>query len=275
MSHLFATTDLERTLRVNMNVIGLDGRPRMFNLVELLKEWLKFRKETVKRTGWAPPADRQADRLHILDGLLVAYLNIDEVIKIIREEDEPKPVLMKRFKLTDIQAEAILNLRLRNLAKLEEMKIKGEQDELSRRARSAREDAQERGSPEDADQERDSRRRRSLRRRSAHRDRRARGGTGARRDPACRERARHGRAVPGGYARAAKGHEIDPTTLSYRSGDGFWHRRRGAATSSRCSSTAPGASTASSRTRCRPRAGRASRCRAASSRPTVRSSAAR
>ena len=112
-----------------MNIIGLDGRPRMFNLVELLKEWLKFRKETVKnRLGHRLQIVN--DRLHILDGLLVAYLNIDEVIAIIREEDEPKPVLMKRFKLSDIQAEAILNLRLRNLAKLEEFKIKGEQDEL-------------------------------------------------------------------------------------------------------------------------------------------------
>ena len=123
MSHLFSTTSLERTLRVNMNIIGLDGRPRMFNLVELLTEWLKFRKETVKRR-LSHRLQIVTDRLHILDGLLVAYLNIDEVIAIIREEDEPKPVLMKRFKLTDIQAEAILNLRLRNLAKLEEMKIR-------------------------------------------------------------------------------------------------------------------------------------------------------
>ena len=130
MSHLFSTTSLERTVRVNMNIIGLDGGPRMFNLLEILKEWLKFRKQTVmNRLGHR--LQIVLDRLHILDGLLVAYLSIDEVIAIIREKDEPKPVLMLRFKLSDIQAEAILNLRLRNLAKLEEMKIKGEQDELS------------------------------------------------------------------------------------------------------------------------------------------------
>ena len=104
MSHLFATTALERTLRVNMNVIALVGRPRMFNLLELLREWLKFRKETVTNR-LSHRLELVRDRLHILDGLLVAYLNIDEVIRIIREEDEPKPVLMKRFKLTDVQAE--------------------------------------------------------------------------------------------------------------------------------------------------------------------------
>ena len=124
MSHLFSTTSLERTVRVNMNIIGLDGRPRSFDLVGLLSEWLKFRKETVKRR-LQHRLQIVVDRLHILDGLLIAYLNIDAVIKIIREEDEPKPVLMKRFKLSDIQAEAILNLRLRNLAKLEEMKDQG------------------------------------------------------------------------------------------------------------------------------------------------------
>ncbi|MEX1265655.1 MAG: DNA topoisomerase IV subunit A, partial [Woeseia sp.] len=130
MSHLFSTTSLERTVRVNMNIIALDGRPRAFNLPELLKEWLEFRTDTVKRR-LRHRLQIVSDRLHILDGLLVAYLNIDEVIAIIRQEDKPKPVLMKRFDLSDIQAEAILNLRLRNLAKLEEMKIRGEQDELN------------------------------------------------------------------------------------------------------------------------------------------------
>ena len=129
MSHLFSTTSLERTVRVNMNIVALDGRPRAFNLVELLSEWLSFRKDTVRRR-LKHRLQIVLDRLHILDGLLIAYLNIDAVIKIIRTEDEPKPVLMKRFKLSDTQAEAILNLRLRNLAKLEEMKIKGEQEEL-------------------------------------------------------------------------------------------------------------------------------------------------
>ena len=130
MNHLFATTELERTVRVNINVIGLDGRPAVYGLKALLEEWLKFRTATVKRR-LEHRLERVAQRLHILDGLLVAYLNIDEVIKIIRREDEPKPVLMKRFKISDAQAEAILELKLRHLAKLEEMQIRGEQKELA------------------------------------------------------------------------------------------------------------------------------------------------
>jgi topoisomerase-4 subunit A len=129
MNHLFATTDLERTVRVNINVIGLDGRPAVYGLKALLEDWLKFRTTTVKRR-LEHRLTHVAERLHILDGLLVAYLNIDEVIKIIRREDEPKPVLMKRFKITDAQAEAILELKLRHLAKLEEMQIKAEQKSL-------------------------------------------------------------------------------------------------------------------------------------------------
>ena len=131
MAHLFATTDLERTYRVNMNVIGLNGRPGVLNLREMLSEWLKFRIETVRRRLQFR-LDKVAKRLHILDGLMVAYLNIDEVIKIIRENDKPKPVLMKRFKLSDEQAEAILELKLRHLAKLEEMAIRTEQKELKK-----------------------------------------------------------------------------------------------------------------------------------------------
>ena len=110
MSHLFATTDLERSYRVNMNVIGLDGRPRVKNLRELLKEWLEFRTTTVRRR-LEFRLDKVTKRLHILDGLLIAFLKIDEVIAIIRKEEQPKPVLMKRFKLSDVQAEAILELR--------------------------------------------------------------------------------------------------------------------------------------------------------------------
>src|SRR5207245_3411707 len=106
MAHLFATTELERTYRVNMNMIGTDGRPRLFTLKELLLEWLDFRIETVRRR-LQHRYDQVNARLHILDGYLIAYLNIDEVIKIIRREDEPKPVLMRRFKLSDPQAEAI------------------------------------------------------------------------------------------------------------------------------------------------------------------------
>ncbi len=220
MSHLFATTSLERTLRVNMNVIGLDGRPRMFNLVELLKEWLKFRKQTV-RNRLTHRLDIVNERLHILDGLLVAYLNIDEVIAIIRKEDEPKPVLMKRFGLSDPQAEAILNLRLRNLARLEEVKIKGEQDELR-----AEREVLEKTLKSAA-------RLKTLIKKEILKDA---GDFGDERRTAIVERET-AQALDetelvasepvtvvlsqAGYARAAKGHEIDPTTLNYRSGDGY------------------------------------------------------
>ena len=129
MAHLFATTDLERTYRVNFNMIGIDGRPRVRPLVELLNEWLRFRQDTVLRRLQFR-LDKILDRLHILEGLLIAYLNIDEVIRIIRTEDKPKEALIKKFKLSDLQADAILDLRLRQLARLEETKIKGEQEEL-------------------------------------------------------------------------------------------------------------------------------------------------
>ncbi len=130
MAHLFATTDLERSYRVNMNMIGIDGRPQVKNLRSLLEEWLTFRTVTVRRRlQWR--LDKVNNRLHILDALLIAFLNIDEVIAIIRENDKPKPVLMTRFEISDIQAEAILDLKLRHLAKLEEMKIRGEQAELA------------------------------------------------------------------------------------------------------------------------------------------------
>ena len=129
MSHLFATTDLERSYRVNLNIIGLDQRPEVKGLVGILKEWLRYRLDVVtRRLNFR--LEKINDRLHILDGLLIAYLNLDEVIRIIREEDEPRPALMKRFGLSDTQANAILDLRLRNLAKLEEMKLRGEKDEL-------------------------------------------------------------------------------------------------------------------------------------------------
>jgi topoisomerase-4 subunit A len=129
MSHLFATTDLEKNYRVNLNMIGLNGKPQVKNLRQILTEWISFRTETVRRR-LQYRLDKVLARLHILEGLLIAYLNIDEVIAIIRHEDHPKPVLMERFALSDLQAEAILELKLRHLAKLEEMKIRGEQDEL-------------------------------------------------------------------------------------------------------------------------------------------------
>ena len=220
MSHLFSTTSLERTLRVNMNIIGLNGRPRLFGLVDLLKEWISFRKETVKRR-LAHRLQIVLDRLHILDGLLVAYLNIDEVIKIIRTEDEPKPVLMKRFKLSDVQAEAILNLRLRNLAKLEEMKIKGEQDELSEerdilektlKSASRLKTLIKKELLEDAEAYGDDRRTLIIEREAAQ----------------ALDETQLVASEPvtvilsqRGYARAAKGHEVDPASLSYKSGDDF------------------------------------------------------
>lgn len=129
MLHLFATTELERTCRVNLNMIGLDRKPRVKGLVELLSEWLRFRIETVRRR-LSHRLEKVMDRLHILEGLLIAYLNLDRVIQIIRQNDEPKSILMAEFNLTDIQAEAILSLRLRNLAKLEEAKIRAERDAL-------------------------------------------------------------------------------------------------------------------------------------------------
>ncbi|HSP31527.1 MAG TPA: DNA topoisomerase IV subunit A, partial [Halomonas sp.] len=131
MAHLFATTDLEKNVRVNMNVIGLDGRPRVMPLPEMLGEWLQFRRSTVRRR-LEHRLGKVEDRLHILEGLLIAYLDLDEVIRIIREEDDPKASLMATFSLSERQAEAILELRLRHLAKLEEMKIRGEQDELEK-----------------------------------------------------------------------------------------------------------------------------------------------
>ncbi|WP_297927187.1 DNA topoisomerase IV subunit A [uncultured Agitococcus sp.] len=131
MNHLFATTDLEYSYRVNMNVIGLDGRPQVKDLRMLLTEWLRFRQGTVRRR-LQYRLDKVLARLHILAGLLIAYLNIDEVIRIIRYEDHPKAELMKVFGLTDIQAESILELKLRHLAKLEEMEIRKEQNELEK-----------------------------------------------------------------------------------------------------------------------------------------------
>ncbi|MDJ0916909.1 MAG: DNA topoisomerase IV subunit A [Woeseiaceae bacterium] len=220
MSHLFSTTSLERTVRVNMNIIDLAGRPRGFNLVELLSEWLRFRRETVKRR-LGHRLQIVLDRLHILDGLLVAFLNIDEVIAIIRSEDKPKPVLMTRFDLSDVQAEAILNLRLRNLAKLEEMKIRGEQDELSAERdwleKTLKSTARlktliKKEILEDADAYGDERRTEIVEREAAQ----------------ALDETQLVSSEPvtvvlskRGYARAAKGHEIDAKSLSYKSGDAY------------------------------------------------------
>ncbi|TFH48097.1 MAG: DNA topoisomerase IV subunit A, partial [Lysobacterales bacterium] len=130
MSHLFSTTDLERSYQVNMNVIGVNGRPQLKNLRDLIAEWLTFRIATVRRR-LDHRLEKVPARLHVLEGYLAAFLHIDEVIALIRSQDKPKPVLMKRFELSDVQADAILDLKLRHLAKLEEMRIRAEQEELS------------------------------------------------------------------------------------------------------------------------------------------------
>ncbi len=131
MGHLFATTDLEKSYRVNLNMIGIDGKPAVKSLDKILGEWLSFRMVTVRRR-LQHRLDWVDKRLHILEGLMVAFLNIDEVIHIIRTEDKPKQALMERFEISDMQAEAILELKLRQIAKLEEIKIRGEQDELTK-----------------------------------------------------------------------------------------------------------------------------------------------
>ena len=129
MNHLFASTDLQKSYRMNMNLISLKGGPKVFPLLDLLKEWLAFRKDTVKRK-LEHRLDRVNDRLHILEGLLSIFIDIDEVIKIIRKSDEPKKDLIKAFKLSEIQANAILEIKLRQLAKLEQIKLEAEKNNL-------------------------------------------------------------------------------------------------------------------------------------------------
>jgi len=226
MNHLFATTDLERTVRVNINVIGMDGRPAVYGLKPLLEEWLTFRTATVRRR-LQYRLEHVAARLHILDGLLIAYLNIDAVIKIIRTEDEPKPVLMKRFKISDAQAEAILELKLRHLAKLEEMQIRGEQQDL----------AVER---EDLEQTLKSKSKLTKLIKSELEDLAAKHGDKRRTAIVEREAAQaiaESDLVTSepvtvvlserGWVRAAKGHEVEVAGLSYRSGDQFLAAARG------------------------------------------------
>ena len=220
MSHLFATTDLERSYRVNLNMIGINGRPRVKDLKTILQEWLEYRTETVRRR-LQHRLEQVEQRLHVLEGLMVAYLNIDEVIRIVREEDDPKQELMRRFGLSDAQAEAILDLRLRRLAKLEEIKIRGELDELQEERESLQ---QVLGSAA---------RLKNQVKEEIRADMEKFGD--ARRSPLeQREEARamdETQLMPTepvtvilsekGWVRAAKGHDIDPETLTYRAGDGF------------------------------------------------------
>ncbi|HTV76696.1 MAG TPA: DNA topoisomerase IV subunit A [Steroidobacteraceae bacterium] len=226
MKHLFATTDLERSYRVNLNIIGLDGRPRVMGLRDILTGWLEFRTTTVTRRLQFR-LEKVNRRLHILDGLLIAFLNLDEVIRIIRREDEPKPVLIKRFRLSDEQAEEILNTRLRHLAKLEEMKIRDEQKSLSQekadiegllgsKAKLRRLIAAEIRA--DADKHGDDRRTRIVEREAAQAIDET---TLIANEPVTVVLS------TGGFVRSAKGHDIDPLTLSYKTGDAFQAAARG------------------------------------------------
>jgi topoisomerase-4 subunit A len=227
MAHLFATTDLEKTVRFNLNMIGLDGKPQVKDLRRVLKEWLEYRTTTVTRR-LQHRLDKVNRRLHLLDGLLIAFLNLDEVIRIIRSEDKPKPALIRRFSLTEEQADYILDTRLRQLARLEEMKIRQEQQDLA-----AERDSLEKtlGSKArlktlikkeilaDAEKYGDERRSQLIESAPAAQ--------------ALDETA----LVPSepvtivlsknGWVRVAKGHEIDPHDMNYKSGDGFASCARG------------------------------------------------
>jgi len=229
MGHLFATTDLEKSFRVNLNIIGLDGRPQVRNLRSLLAEWLVFRLETVrKRLRYR--LERVERRLHLLDGLLVAFLNLDEVIRIIRTEDDAKAALIARFGLTEEQTEYILETKLKQLARLEEMKIRGEQDELDKERDKL---IATLGSPAklkkqvkdellaDAKKFGDARRSPLVQREAA-------------------QAISESELIPSepvtvvlsakGWIRAAKGHEVDASTLNYREGDSLLQAVRGRST---------------------------------------------
>jgi topoisomerase-4 subunit A len=229
MGHLFATTDLEKSYRVNLNIIGVDGRPQVKHLKAILAEWLAFRAETVtRRLGHR--LEKVERRLHMLEGLLVAFLNLDEVIRIIRTEDEPKAALMERFALSDDQAEYILETKLKQLARLEEMKIRGEQDEL------------------DAERDRligtlaSKAKLKKLIKDELLADAKKFGD--ARRSPLVARGAAQALAETElvasepmtivlsekGWVRAAKGHEVDATTLSYRDGDALLAAVKGRST---------------------------------------------
>jgi topoisomerase-4 subunit A len=226
MSHLYSTTDLEKNYRVNFNMIGIDKRPQVKDILSLLKEWLQFRTETVRRRLQFR-LDKIVDRMHILEGLLVAFLNIDEVIKIVRKEDKPKPALIKKFKISDRQAEAILELKLRQLAKLEEIKIVAEQKELA---------AERKG----LEQLLSSGARLKTFIKSEIKADAEKFGDDRRTPLVIREEAKAFAQTElistepvtivlsdRGWMRAAKGHEVDPASLQYKSGDSFKIAARG------------------------------------------------
>lgn len=220
MSHLFATTDLESSYRVNLNMIGEDGRPQVKSIRRILLEWIEIRKKTVTRR-LEYHLNRIEKRLHILAGLLIAYLDIDTVIRIIREEDQPKPVLMDHFKIDEIQAEAILELKLRHLAKLEEMEIRQEQDELSAKAAIIREQLENPESlknliigelKEDAKKFGDERRSPIVARAEA---------VQIREQDLMPAEAVTVVLSEAGWIRAAKGADVDAENLNYRAGDQY------------------------------------------------------
>lgn len=220
MDHLFATTDLERSYRINLNMIGLNGRPQVKGLVQILNEWLSYRLSTVKRR-LQHRLDAINYRLHIVEGLIIVYLNLDEIIKIIRKEDEPKPVLMKRFKLSDEQADAILDTKLRHLAKLEEIQLKAEQDKLGKE----RDDIEKTLNSSarlkklirqelivNAEKFGDKRKSPLVERKEA---------TAMKETEILPTELVTVILSAKGWVRAAKGHEIDPTSLNYKAGDEF------------------------------------------------------
>ena len=226
MSHLFATTDLERSYRINLNMIGLNGRPQVKSLADIISEWLEFRKNIVT-ARLTSRLEKVKERLHILDGLLIAYLNIDDIIHIIRTEDEPKAKLIKKFKLSEIQADAILEIKLRQLAKLEEIKIRSEQGELSKEAdeiekilgsRDRLKTLIKNEMKSDVTQYGDKRRNKLIKATEAV--------------AMTEEQISPAEPVSvilstTGWIRSAKGHDIDGTTLSYRTGDEFLCQARG------------------------------------------------
>jgi len=226
LNHLFATTDLERNYRINLNIIGNNGKPQVLDLRTLLKQWLAYRLATVTRR-LEFRLDQVVDRLHILEGLLTAYLNIDEVIHIIRTEDQPKPVLMSRFGITGTQAEAILELKLRNLAKLEEMKIRGEQAELEeeRQQLETTLGSKQRMKTLIKNELLDDAEKYGDERRSQLREREA--AQALREEDLVPSEACTVVLSRAGWVRLAKGHDIDPTTLNYKAGDEFQHAARG------------------------------------------------
>ena len=233
MSHLCATTDLEKNYRVNLNMIGIDGKPRVKSLDVILNEWLQYRMVTVRRR-LQYRLDKVLERLHILDGLLIAFLNIDEVIQIIRHEDDPKTVLMERFALSDRQAEAILELKLRHIAKLEEMKIRTEQNELADERKSLEDTL---GSmslmkklvakelKQDAEKYGDDRRSPIIERDESR---------ALDENELVAAEAITVVVSERGWVRSAKGHDIDPLSLTYKSGDGFLSAASGKSNQQAC-----------------------------------------